>query len=908
MCGIVACRVDGAAAPASTVAPLRRRLLAATESLAHRGPDGDGIWLNKTQTVGLGHRRLAVHGGSDATQPLFNEDGSIVAVVNGEFYDPNDRLRRQLLQRGHRFGSDGDSELAVHLYEEYGLDFVNYLRGEFAIVLHDSARDRTLAIRDRFGIKPLVFTTRPNEVWFASQIRALRAAGLHFESDEESVWHAFQFQYTLPDRTVIKNVRQVPPGHFVVIQGDRLSVNKYWDCDYQRQGDLSAPYSEQQSVAPFYEQLKTAVHLRLRGDVPVVTHLSGGIDSASVLALAAQHDGVAAAFTVSFTGGKQYDELSLASSVAERHQVPLHAVRVSPTDLIAALPDALQFSEGWAVNGHLPAKFLLNQAIHQAGYKVALTGEGADELLAGYAHLRIDWSRARGHDLSTSILASNPASAGIMLASGPGLSLTAVARRLGYVPAFLEAKASLGHLLSAHLRRDFLQVYQGRDAYDELLAAIAPQDQLADRHPVHQSLYLWNKTALSQYILRTLGDGCESTYSVEGRLPMLDHVLFEWVKGLPLNCLLCDCGNDSIPIDKWLLRNAMQHHLPTSIIERPKHPFVAPPLADEVFQPGPVQDAIQAAIDVHPYFDPSLVRRTIDQMRSATQQARVATDPLWWTLLSSAGKIARCGSQSAPDQSPLLTARPAQEGWWKSFYDDAAMLFLGSKDETLIRSEVDFMIEQLSISAGDRLLDQCCGLGQYACEFAVRGLRVMGFDQAGQYINSARQRANALQLDVEFKVADALNYVHFPLVDAVINWHSSFGYLAADDDNLKMLRNAFLSLRPGGQMLLDFPNMRYLRDHFRETIISQLPGDVELVRHCRWELSDQTLRQHWQYTWPNGDTRSHHSQLRTYQPLQIEQLLMQAGFATVELLSSNGSPLQDQHPRCVALAIKRTAS
>ncbi len=283
--------------------------------------------------------------------------------------------------------------------------------------------------------------------------------------------------------------------------------------------------------------------------------------------------------------------------------------------------------------------------IHRHGYKVALTGEGGDELLAGYPHLRVDHCQSTGHgELADSIAKSNPASRGVMLPTNDGLSMHSVHKRLGYLPTFLAAKASLGKTLRSHLRDEFLQQYRGRDAYDELIQSVAKPAQVHDRSVVHQSLYLWCKTALSQNILKTLGDGCESSHAVEGRLPMLDHELFDWCKQLPANMFIRQSSEGATEsnrvTEKWILRQAMRDRLPSRIVSRPKHPFIAPPLLRGDAQSSKIRDAIQTAADQHTYFDGEKVRKTLNQTLQLGKDtkaapAMVANDPLWWTLMSS---------------------------------------------------------------------------------------------------------------------------------------------------------------------------------------------------------------------------------------------------------------------------------
>ncbi|QEG00429.1 Asparagine synthetase [glutamine-hydrolyzing] 1 [Stieleria maiorica] len=653
MCAIVGCVNWGLRRKLT-----RDRLMRAAESMQHRGRDGTRVMFQPASgqrgAFGLGHCRLAVNGGPSAVQPIGNRCGDISIVVNGELYDPGDVLRRRLESQGHRFATSSDSELALHLYVQHGLEFVQYLRGEFAIVIHDARENRLLAVRDRFGIKPLLYTQRAGETWFASQACAFRAAGIELECDTESVWHVMSFQYTLPDRTLQRNVFQIPPGCLAIARDETVQIHRYWDLDYPPLDDRNPSAcigDADELAAALADRFDEAVRIRLRGDVPVVSHLSGGIDSCSVLDSAVRQGGVAAAFSIGFPGDADHDESKSAVDIAARLGVHFYGVDGSPRHLIDAIEASVTASEGWCVNGHLPAKYLLSRAISQAGYKVALTGEGADELLAGYAHLKIDHCRSVAPAAIDGILAQNRTSYGSMIpAAGGTIPTQAIRAVLGYVPTFLAAKASQGWMIRSHLQASFLAPFSGRDAMAEFVAAVFDPDQIDNRHVVHQSLYVWMKTALAQNILRTLGDGCESAHATEGRLPMLDHLLFQWVKQQPIGRLIRSQQSGESDLrrgktterfaDKWLLRAAMRDRLPSRVVNRPKHPFDAPPLANSLFRCQRLMDFLQSRIDDHPYFDAAKVRRTLSMMKDANQESKTATDPLWWMLLSSHSSLA----------------------------------------------------------------------------------------------------------------------------------------------------------------------------------------------------------------------------------------------------------------------------
>ncbi|MGI9473734.1 MAG: class I SAM-dependent methyltransferase [Rubripirellula sp.] len=237
--------------------------------------------------------------------------------------------------------------------------------------------------------------------------------------------------------------------------------------------------------------------------------------------------------------------------------------------------------------------------------------------------------------------------------------------------------------------------------------------------------------------------------------------------------------------------------------------------------------------------------------------------------------------------------------WWKSFYDDLAMLVLKDQSPKQIEADVTAISHCLQVPSNCSLLDQCCGLGQHAVALARRGHRVVGIDQAANYVEEARRSAHDSGVDVDFEVADALKFVTTDPVDAVLNWHSSFGYLASDRSNAAMLRNGYESLKPGGRLLLEFPNMVHLIKGFRPKMTQKLKGNVELTRTSRLDLPSGTLLQRWSYRAPDGREKHHRSQLRVYLPDQLVRLMSGAGFGEFRVLSHAGNDLVADDARCI---------
>jgi asparagine synthase (glutamine-hydrolysing) len=615
VCGIVG--VVGLDGPVG--ASERAALGRAMGAMGRRGPDGSGDWAHEGGGAALGHVRLAIIDPEGGAQPIANEDGRVVAVVSGEFYGFEEQ-RVALEARGHRFRSKCDAELLVHLYEERGPDCLDDLRGEFAFLLYD-ARDRLLfAARDRFGVRPLCYAEHGGRIWLASEAKGLFAAGVPAAWDETSLEQALQMQYPSPERTLFRGVRSLEPGHLLLVSGGALRTRSYWDLNYPREPAGPEP-AEGEAIEAVRAALADAVRVRLRADVPVAFQLSGGVDSGAVVALAARLGREAPpCFTIGFDDAA-YDERKAAAELAAHAGGELHVIGAPGAALVEAFVPAVEQGEGLAINGHIAAKFLLSRAVRDAGYKVVLTGEGADEVFAGYAHLRHDlWAGDGGEGGEARLArlaAENRASAGIMLPSGPALSLDAVRARLGFVPAWLAAKATLGARVGA-----LLSGGAGRaprfDAYRLFLAGVDVGGQLEGRVRVHQSLYLWTKTALGGYILRTLGDGMEMAHGVEGRLPFLDHRLFELARSLPVSLKIRE------GVEKYVLREACGPFLPASTRARQKHPFLAPPFAGVAR--GLMHDLLRP-----PYlpaaFDGARVRAALDGLGGLPAAEQSALDP-----------------------------------------------------------------------------------------------------------------------------------------------------------------------------------------------------------------------------------------------------------------------------------------
>jgi asparagine synthase (glutamine-hydrolysing) len=631
MCGIAAFFSRGERISAE-------RLKRATNSLHHRGPDGQGAWLSPDQRVGLGHARLSIIDLTTGDQPIANEDKRIHIVVNGEFYD-FERQRRELKQRGHLFRTRSDSEIALHLYEELGAHCLQHLRGEFAFVLWDEANQRIFAARDRFGIKPLYYAVHDDTLYLASEIKALFAAGVPAHWDQE-YFYQHATGPAMSDRTLFDGVHQVPPGHYLTATTNGMQILRYWEFYYPPADKLVADTrGESAFVEEFAAVFEEAVRLRMRADVPVGCYLSGGLDSCSVLGFAARLCSTPIqAFTLTFDQAA-YDEGDIAREMAARAGANFRPIPIKQVDIADNFVDAIWHSETLFSNGHGVSKYLLSRAVRDAGYKVVYTGEGSDEIFGGYVHFRTDMLQhnTQGQDaaevqrLLQELEAVNSVSRGMLMPAGKTGSLESVERVLGFVPGCLKVFAAQGQQRQNLFDAEFRARFAGRDSTRLFLDSLDVPAVLKGRDPLNKSLFVWAKSFLPNYILNLLGDRMEMAHSVEGRVPFLDHHVVECVCRAPVSLKIRGVT------EKYLLREAAKPLITETVNRRQKHPFLSPPVTTvptERFHQM-MQDTLRGPVLASlPFYDQEKVVALLDQLSAMSDSDRMGWDPVLMSVLS----------------------------------------------------------------------------------------------------------------------------------------------------------------------------------------------------------------------------------------------------------------------------------
>jgi asparagine synthase (glutamine-hydrolysing) len=621
MCGITA--ILSRRAPVDAAA-----LAAGTAALHHRGPDGRRTWIASDERVGLGHARLSIIDLSTGDQPIANEDGALVIVHNGEFYD-FERIRAELERKGHRFRTKSDSEIALHLYEDLGPECVHRLRGEFAFVIWDARNQRLFAARDRFGVKPLFYAHQDDALYIASEAKALFAMGVRAAWSHES---AYAGGFVVPgERTLFRDVHTVPPGHFLRATSESFRVHQYWDVDYPRDELAPAPRSEAEYVAGFRAVLEDSVKTRLRADVPVGCYLSGGIDSCAVLGLASlHHDGPVRAYTLTFESAA-YDERAIAEEMATLAGAEFTPVRAHQADLADNFRASVIQAELPCLNAHTVAKFMLSRAVRADGRKVVLTGEGSDEILAGYPFFRRDMllhhtdgqEPAEVERLMATLVAGNQVSRGILMPDGESKAGHVARTVLDFVPSWLDVQTGIISRVQGLMRDDFLSAHRDTDVVAAFLASVDVQRRIKGRNAVHAALYLWAKTALPHYILSNLGDRMEMGHSIEGRLPFMDHTVAEYLHHVPVSMKIRGMT------EKFILREAVKDVITPTVYNRQKHPFLSPPSTHHRDAPlhTLMQDTLrsEAARSV-PFLDQRKLIATLDGLSDADPGTASVTD------------------------------------------------------------------------------------------------------------------------------------------------------------------------------------------------------------------------------------------------------------------------------------------
>lgn len=554
--------------------PDRELLLRMMGRLVHRGPDGCGYVRDRH--AALGHTRLAIVDTAGAAQPLANEDGTLWVSFNGEIFNFVE-LREELRRRGHTFRTAGDGEVIVHAWEEWGPDCFRRFNGQWALALWDRRARRLVLSRDRLGVRPLYYTRTPAGLLFASEVKALFAdPSVVREFDPVGLDQVLTYWSTVAPRTVFAGVQQLPPGHYAVLDGAGLRTEPYWSITFPPR-DGPEP-DLQESAQALREKVIEAARLRfLRSDVPVGAYLSGGLDSTILAGVLARYTDVPLhTFSLRFSGEEfdegQYQKI-VSAALGTRHE----DIVVGARQIADALPAVVRHAETPILRAAPAPLFLLSELVRDNGYKVVVTGEGADEVFAGYdlfreARVRQFWAadptssrRGRAVELLYPWMVRSPARTPAFARSFFGRNLDPADPAMSHRPRW-DSTSALKGMLTARLRAEAGEP-------DAAGPAGAMPVGSRDWDPLARAQWLELTTLLPGYLLSSQGDRMLMAHSVEGRFPFLDPDVVDLAGALPARHKLFGLE------EKYLLKRAFADLVPAEILRRPKQPYRAPDAA-----------------------------------------------------------------------------------------------------------------------------------------------------------------------------------------------------------------------------------------------------------------------------------------------------------------------------------------
>jgi asparagine synthase (glutamine-hydrolysing) len=617
VCGIAG--FTGPDARPEAARPLLERMI---RTLAHRGPDGFGFHV--ADGVGLAHARLSIIDLSTGDQPIRNPRGTVWTVFNGEIFNYIE-LRRELEAEGRVFYTHSDTEVIVHLYDRDGDAFVERLNGQFAIALWDDERRRLVLARDRAGIRPLYLARDGGRLWFASEVKALLAALPHrAELDPLGIAQTFATWSPIEPHTAYRGIDSLPPGHLLTLEHDgRETLRQYWDWTFPDATETAPsryPLSVEAATAELRALLIDAVRLQLRADVPVGAYLSGGLDSSGIVAMIRGFtDTPVRTFSVAFEDG-EFDESEHQMAMVRHLGTDHTTLRCTRRDIGDAFPRLIRHTETPVLRTAPVPLMLLAGSVREHGYKVVLTGEGADEVFGGYdlfkeAKVRRFWARQPGSTFRPRLLerlygylpnspVRNPAFAQTFFGQG----MEHLSRPIfAHVPRWTTSQRALG-LLAPEVRAAI-------GAFDPLSAFEATlPPEIARWSPLARDQYVEAKSLLAGYLLSSQGDRVAMANSIEGRFPYLDHRVIEFANRLPPSFKIRGMT------EKYLLRRALADLLPTDIVQRTKQPYRAPDSASFFFDGQPldyVADLLsERSLREAGWFDPAAVGRLFEKCRA----------------------------------------------------------------------------------------------------------------------------------------------------------------------------------------------------------------------------------------------------------------------------------------------------
>jgi asparagine synthase (glutamine-hydrolysing) len=552
-------------ASGATVSPELVKAMA--DTIYHRGPDDEGYYVSGP--IGLGFRRLSIIDLKSGHQPVANEDGTVQIIFNGEIYNYKE-LRALLLTKGHVFRTNSDTEVIVHLYEEFGPQCLDMLRGMFAFAIWDANTKTLFLARDRVGIKPLYYCLTDTSLVFASEIKAILAdPSIRRDIAPEMIDRFLTFLYVPGEETLLKGIRKLAPGHYLIVRDGKTTIKQYWDLRF---AEPAKSRSLKDAEAELLSLLAESVELHMIADVPVGVLLSGGVDSTGVLSFATHAtDKAVSSFTVGFSGGQVADERPYAKLAAEKFGTTHHDMTITAEDFVAFLPKYVWHMEEPVCEPPAIAMYYVSKLARKY-VKVLLSGEGGDEAFAGYSNYRnLVWLERVKRGLSP---LNGTVARGLSLAD----SLFHLPRVAKYVPlmsdrfpGYYYSRTSnpyryTGNGLGKVYSADFARALDREHSLEPVRAL---QAHVEGQNTLDAMLYIDTKSWLPDELL-IKADKMTMANSVELRVPLLDHKVLEFAASLPPSFKL----NGFTP--KYILKKVLSQKIPTEILNRKKTGFPVP--------------------------------------------------------------------------------------------------------------------------------------------------------------------------------------------------------------------------------------------------------------------------------------------------------------------------------------------
>lgn len=547
-----------------------------TAQLRHRGPDDFGIYTDKS--AGLAHTRLSIIDLVSGQQPMHNEDKSLSIVFNGEIFNYIE-LRNDLIKRGVRFHTQSDTEVLLRLYEQKREDCVHDLNGQWAFAVWDKRKETFFLSRDRLGVRPLFYTVADGAFLFASEIKSIFAVpGIAREIDPVTLDQIFAFWVSIPPQTIFKNILELPPGHSLTVQDKQVCTKKYWNLDFPPATEAGShgPAAEEHYVTDLLDLLIDAARIRLRSDVPVGAYLSGGLDSSLITALIKKFtDSPLKTFSVAFDD-VEFDESSYQNDVVDFLCTHHYEVHCDYDDIASVFPSVIWHTEKPILRTAPAPLYILSELVRNHGYKVVLTGEGADEMFGGYDIFKETKIRR--------FCAARPESTFRPLLYRRLYPYQQATQKQpdAYLSAFFQAHPQdRSNEFFSHMPRwqmtsrlklffsDDIKAQVGAQDVSNAIRSTLPGDYFA-WDGFCQAQYLESAYLLPGYILSSQGDRVAMAHSVEGRFPFLDYRVVEFASKIPPSLKM------KVLNEKYLLKRCASGLLPTNITKRHKQPYRAP--------------------------------------------------------------------------------------------------------------------------------------------------------------------------------------------------------------------------------------------------------------------------------------------------------------------------------------------